>query len=108
MVKKTLAPEKIKLEVPTYDHLISVDCIVDGALQLVRRRVDDVQPLPDVLAALFTVVLVWPGPTHPGLDVDAGAVFQEKLHRVLVTEKNEHGGFSFAKPITKYLSDKLY
>ena len=68
-------------------YLISVDCIVDGALQLVRRRVDDVQPLPDVLAALFTVVLVWPGPTHPGLDVDAGAVFQEKLHRILVTEK---------------------
>jgi hypothetical protein len=31
-------------------------------------------------------VLVRPGPTHPGFDVDTSPVFQKELHGVLVTE----------------------
>jgi hypothetical protein len=42
---------------------------------------------PALSASLLAVLLVRTWPTHPGLDVDASAVLQEKFYDVLVPEE---------------------
>merc|ERR1719225_242724 len=67
-------------------HLVPVDGVVDGALQLVRGAHEAVLVLGGdggVLAALLAVLLVRPRPAHPRLHVDPGAVLQQHLHALL-------------------------
>jgi len=66
-------------------NLISVDGVINGTLEFVRRGVNNVEAFADIFATLFAIVLMRSRPTHPSFHIDPRAVFQQHFDCILVT-----------------------
>lgn len=72
-------------------YLIPINCIVDGTLKFIKGPVvmlPVVIAIPRVFPSFFTVLLMRPWPTHPGLHIHTGAMFQQQFHHVLIPRTN--------------------
>ena len=72
-------------------HLIPVNGVVYGALQLVRGPGEVVLHIDvAVFAPLLAVLLVGPGPAHPGLHVYPSPMLQQHLDTLLVAPETRN------------------